>query len=165
MHNNQKISSVADQAGATYLVVTDLVTIKLTGEETNSAYALLEVRVPPGGGPPGMHKHPAQETFCILEGKFQFSGLVDGALYTLTAQAGTVVHIPAAAPRQYKNLGATAGRMSVILCPAGNEKFFAEVGLPVINRNNLPRPASPPNMERIRALTAKYQIEPVQPVE
>lgn len=48
-----------------------------------------------------------------------------------------------------------------MLNPAGNEKFFAELGLPVTDKANPPKPSGPPDIERIRAITSKYQIEPV----
>lgn len=52
-------------AGGNYRIV-------IPGEETGNSYAVIEMVVPPGGGPPP-HSHPlVQETFYVLEGEIEF---------------------------------------------------------------------------------------------
>src|SRR6267143_7237964 len=46
-------------AGGTY-------TILVTGEQTGGRYCLIDMLVPPGGGPPP-HRHDFEEMFTILE--------------------------------------------------------------------------------------------------
>ena len=47
-------------------------TILLTGEQTGGRYCLIDMLVPPGGGPPP-HRHDFEEMFTILEGEIEFT--------------------------------------------------------------------------------------------
>lgn len=49
-------------------VVGDTYTILLTGEDTAGRFCLIDMHIPPGGGPPP-HRHDFEETFTILEGE------------------------------------------------------------------------------------------------
>ena len=49
-------------------VVGDTYTILLTGKETAGRFCLIDMYVPPGGGPPP-HRHDFEETFTLLEGE------------------------------------------------------------------------------------------------
>ncbi|WP_208645685.1 cupin domain-containing protein [Mucilaginibacter endophyticus] len=52
-------------AGGNYRVV-------VSGKNTGGTYAVIEMLVPPGGGPPP-HSHPlTKETFYVLEGEVTF---------------------------------------------------------------------------------------------
>src|ERR1700722_5535043 len=73
-------------AGGTY-------TILLTGEDTGGRYCLIDMYVPPGGGPPP-HRHDFEETFTILEGELEITFRGDKRV----ARAGETAHIPANAP-------------------------------------------------------------------
>ncbi len=92
---------VASDEGASYLIIDNLVTLKVTGAQTGGAYAVTETIVAPGGGVPGLHTHAAQETFYILEGEFAFPGLGE----TVRASAGDVVHVPGGVPHTNLNVG------------------------------------------------------------
>jgi quercetin dioxygenase-like cupin family protein len=50
----------------------DQLTVMTTSEQTNGALFAVEVRMPPGGGPPVMHRHDPDELYHVLEGKFTF---------------------------------------------------------------------------------------------
>src|SRR5271163_3636939 len=51
-------------------VVGDTYTILVTGEDTVGKYTLIDMHVPPGGGPPP-HRHDFEETFTILDGEVE----------------------------------------------------------------------------------------------
>jgi quercetin dioxygenase-like cupin family protein len=57
---DQKISHIG--------VVGDTYTILLTGKDTAGRFCLIDMYVPPGGGPP-RHRHDFEETFSLLEGE------------------------------------------------------------------------------------------------
>src|SRR5215208_7513710 len=59
--------------GEHWLVVTDVTTIKASGENTSGKLLVLEVTVPPGGGPPVLHRHEYSEVFLFQEGEFEIS--------------------------------------------------------------------------------------------
>lgn len=114
-------------------VVGDTYTVLLRGEDTAGRYCLIDMYVPPGGGPPP-HRHDFEETFTLLEGELEFT--FRGK--KMTAKAGETVHVPANAPHQFHNESKTAARMLCICAPAGQENFFEEVGVKVGSRTEAP---------------------------
>ena len=100
-------------------LVGDTYTILLTGKDTNGRYCLIDMHVPPGGGPPP-HRHDFEETFIVLEGELDatFRGTKSAV------RAGETVHIPANAPHQFHNSSSQPVRMLCICAPAGQEEFF-----------------------------------------
>jgi quercetin dioxygenase-like cupin family protein len=142
-------------AGNTY-------TILLGGGDTDGRYCLMEMNVPPGGGPPP-HRHAFEESFTLLEGEIEF--MFRGQASTL--RAGSTVNIPSNAPHSFSNKSGGVARMLCICAPAGVEQFFLAVGDPVAGRE-----APPPRLtredqeERIRRaeeLAPKYHIELLEP--
>src|SRR5271167_2251265 len=49
-------------------VVGDTYTILLSGKDTAGRFCLIDMHIPPGGGPPP-HRHDFEETFTLLEGE------------------------------------------------------------------------------------------------
>jgi len=114
-------------------VVGDTYTILLRGEDTAGRYCLIDMHVPPGGGPPP-HRHDFEETFTVLEGEIELMFRGDKRV----AKAGETVHIPANAPHQFHNSSKTPARLLCICAPAGQERFFEEVGVRVGTRTEAP---------------------------
>jgi quercetin dioxygenase-like cupin family protein len=136
----------------------DTYTLLLTGKETAGRYCLIDMLIPPGGGPPP-HRHDFEEMFTLLEGQlvFTFRG-VDSAV-----QAGETVNIPANAPHAFQNRSGQPARILCLCSPAGQEEFFLAVGLPVATRTTpAPRP-DPAAMEAMKvkaeALAPQYRTE------
>jgi quercetin dioxygenase-like cupin family protein len=147
----------ADEAAHVGLVG-DTYTILLSGTDTAGQFCLVDMHVPPGGGPPP-HRHDFEETFILLEGELQatFRG------ETRTASAGDLIHIPANVPHQFHNSSSKPVRMLCICSPAGQEEFFREVGTPVATRT-----AASPKLDDLRQaefikkvieLAPKYRTE------
>ena len=139
-------------------LVGDTYTITVTGEETAGRFCVIDMHIPPGGGPPP-HRHDFEETFILLEGQMEatFRGKKS------TVHAGDTLNIPANAPHQFHNTSNGAVRMLCICSPAGQEKFFLEVGLPVATRTTPPPKLSEKEqsafIEKVRALAPKYRTE------
>src|ERR1039457_4876761 len=114
-------------------LVGDTYTVLLKSEDTAGRYCVIDMHVPPGGGPPP-HRHDFEETFILLEGEMEatFRGKKS------TVHAGQTVNIPANAPHQFHNASPEPVRMLCICSPAGQEKFFMEVGVPVPTRTTPP---------------------------
>ena len=110
-------------------LVGDTYTILVTGEDTAGKYTLIDMHVPPGGGPPP-HRHDFEEMFTVLDGEVQvtFRG------QTLTARAGETINVPANAPHAFTNAGDTPSRLLCLCAPSGQEEFFTLVGQPVATR-------------------------------
>jgi quercetin dioxygenase-like cupin family protein len=133
-------------------------TVTVTGEQTAGRYCVIDMHIPPGGGPPP-HRHDFEETFILLEGEIEatFRGRKS------TARAGETLHIPANAPHQFHNASSAPVRMICICSPAGQEDFFREVGVPVATRTTAPPRLTEEEeaafREKAKALAPRYRTE------
>jgi quercetin dioxygenase-like cupin family protein len=140
----------------------DTYTILLTGAETGGRYCLIDMHIPPEGGPPP-HRHDFEEMFTVLEGEIEvtFRGEKNGA------PAGTTVNIPANAPHFFRNTSSKPARLLCMCTPAGQEEFFMEVGDAVSSRTAPPPKLSEEEKDERRkkamALAARYRTEILKP--
>jgi quercetin dioxygenase-like cupin family protein len=51
---------------------TDEIVVHATSAQTGGALFAVEIRMPPGGGPPVMHRHDSGEVSFVLQGEFVF---------------------------------------------------------------------------------------------
>jgi quercetin dioxygenase-like cupin family protein len=124
-----------DDPGLLHLgVVGDTYTVLLSGEQTAGRFALIDMLIPAGGGPPP-HRHDFEECFHVLEGSVEVT-LRDGPPVRL--QAGETVNIPANAPHSFRNVADVSARLLCTAVPAGLEAFFAEFGDRVDSRTSPP---------------------------
>jgi len=105
-------------AGGNYRII-------ISGEETNGNYAVIEMLVPPGGGPLP-HSHPGtQELFFLIEGELEFKTEVGKQI----VNEGGFINIPFEGDIHcFKN---TSDKLAKLLCtviPAGLENVFRELG-------------------------------------
>jgi quercetin dioxygenase-like cupin family protein len=133
-------------------------TILLNGKDTAGKFCLVDMHVPPGGGPPP-HRHDFEETFILLEGEIEAT--FRGSKKAI--RAGETIHIPANAPHQFHNSSAQPARMLCICSPAGQENFFAELGVRVATRTTAPpeldEAAQAEFRKRAVALAPEYKTE------
>ena len=134
--------------GQTLMVAGGHYTIKASGEDTGGAYTLIEMILPPAGGPPPHLHEREEESFYILEGTLQFQVGEE----SLRAGAGAFVKAPPGLRHAFKNVGTAPARMLMLVTPAGIEKFFAEISQPV------GEPPAAPNLEKIKEIAPKYGI-------
>jgi len=93
------------------------------GDETGGAYALIEMRITPGGGPP-VHLHDDDdESFLVLEGRFR---ILQGDVIR-DVGPGEFVFGPRRVPHAFTNIGETTGRLLVIDAPPRIEPYFREL--------------------------------------
>ena len=93
------VTSNADAPTARHIsVVGDTYTVLVSGADTAGRYTLIDMWVPPGGGPPP-HRHDFEEMFSILEGEIEISFRDQ----TMTAKEGDTVNVPSNAPHQFTN--------------------------------------------------------------
>jgi quercetin dioxygenase-like cupin family protein len=133
-------------------------TILLGGKDTAGKFCLIDMHIPPGGGP-ALHRHDFEETFILLEGQ----ALVTFRGEKHIVKAGESLHVPANAPHRFENVSGENVRLLCLCAPAGLDEFFKEVGVPVASRT-APAPESTP--EQIQAfrkkgmeLSPKYRTE------
>ena len=157
MTSSKGITTIDSTEGQAISVVGDTYRILVSGEQTNGNYAVIDMLVPPGGGP-GPHAHKdIQEMFYVVEGKIDFK--MEGGSYT--AKKGSFVNIPfGGAVHCFKN---TTDQVAHLLCtvvPAGLDSFFKEIGKPVKNDEFLPAMhPTPEELEKLKALAEKYGQE------
>jgi quercetin dioxygenase-like cupin family protein len=143
-------------------VVGDTYTILLSGADTAGRYTLIDMHVPPGGGPPP-HRHDFEEMFSILDGEIELSFRGE----TLVAAAGETVNIPANAPHVFRNAGDRPARLLCLCSPSGQEDFFRAVGVPVAHRTQAPpaldAAAQAAFIAKAQALAPQYRTELLPP--
>ena len=80
-----------------------------------------------------------------------------------TVHAGETINIPANAPHQFHNASLKSARLICICSPAGQEKFFLEVGVPVATRTTPPPKLDEKQMaeflHKAKTLAPKYKTE------
>jgi quercetin dioxygenase-like cupin family protein len=139
-------------------VVGDTYTILLSGQDTAGRYCLIDMLIPPDGGPPP-HRHDFEEMFTLLEGELEF--IFRGAKSPL--RAGETVNIPANATHLFRNLSKRPARLLCLCSPAGQEEFFKAVGIPLANRTTpspkLDETAGAAFIRKAEKLAAKYRTE------
>jgi quercetin dioxygenase-like cupin family protein len=139
-------------------VVGDTYTILVSGADTAGRYTLIDMHVPPGGGPPP-HRHDFEEMFTILDGEIEltFRGV------STVATAGETINVPANAPHVFRNVSDHPARLLCLCSPAGQEEFFKEVGVPVAHRTEPPPAlddaATGAFIAKAVALAPKYRTE------
>jgi quercetin dioxygenase-like cupin family protein len=146
--------------GRTVAVVGDVYRFLATGDDTNGKYALWEAIVPPGGGPPP-HVHSWEEGFYVLEGEITFTV----GEKRLVASAGTFANMPVGTPHSFKNEGSRPARMLISVAPAGLEKMFFELGVPLPEGPTTALPPTKEEIEKLLSVAPRYGIEikPPQP--
>ena len=116
------------------------------------------MHIPPGGGP-GPHRHDFEETFIVLDGEIEatFRGK------TRVVQAGETINITSNALHRFQNTTINPARLICICSPAGQEKFFLEVGVPVATRTTASPKLNEEEMaaflKKASALAPKYRTE------
>jgi quercetin dioxygenase-like cupin family protein len=143
-------------------LVGDTYTILVGGDDTDGKYTLVDMHVPPGGGPPP-HRHDFEEMFTVLDGAIEVTFRGE----TLTARAGDTINVPANAPHGFRNLGAGPSRLLCLCAPAGQDEFFTLVGQPVPTRTAPPPPldeaAQAAFLAKVRSLAPRYRTELLPP--
>lgn len=119
---------------------------KMSGDEVEGLFDYFEIRVGYLDGPP-LHIHSVQhETFHVIEGELTVK--VGDEL--VEAKAGEFLFIPKGVIHAYVNLKeGTIARAVGNLAPGGFDKFVEEL-------SQYQATASPPDMARVREISAKH---------
>src|SRR6266513_6541380 len=141
--------------GRTVAVVGDVYRFLATGEDTNGKYALWEAIVPPGGGPPPHVHSREEEGFYILEGEITFQ-IGD---QRIVASAGMFANMPVGTPHSFRNESDKSAKMLILVAPAGLEKMFFEIGVPVAQGATTAAPPTKEEIEKLLTVAPRYGIE------
>ena len=98
------------------LVGSDEIVIRVSSDALLAA----EVSIPPGGGPPALHRHAPDEVYRVEAGML--------AIYTDAARReagpGDVVHIPGGQPHTVRNESGAEVRAYVVFSPGAPMEAF-----------------------------------------
>ncbi|MGA9318446.1 MAG: cupin domain-containing protein [Nitrososphaeraceae archaeon] len=153
-NSDDSVTAVAAKEGPTMSVFGDTYRFVIGGEQTKGAYALIDMLIPPKGGP-GPHSHATfQEAFYILDGEIK----VITKEKTYVGSKDSYVNIPSNGPvHKFTNETDKTAHMLCLTTPAGMEKMFLEIGKPVAADTLLPIPQiTPEELKRIQNIAEKY---------
>lgn len=162
LKRNLKIAHLENERELPHIgLVGDTYTITVSGEDTGGRFCVIDMHIPPGGGPPP-HRHDFEETFVVLEGEIEVTFRGNQSV----GRAGDTLNIPSNAPHQFHNASSNAARLLCICSPAGQEKFFLEVGIPVATRTTPPPKLDERQqaefIQKVKALAPTYRTELLQ---
>lgn len=125
--------------------------VLIAADETDGAFAVVEITVPPGNGPP-LHTNTREAlAYYGLEGTLSF--VTESGDREL--RPGAVVSLRKGGTHTFANRGDGPARALMIASPGGFERFFAEAaaGLPA----NAPEgPPSPDVIAKLAEISATY---------
>ncbi|SEN55211.1 Cupin domain protein [bacterium A37T11] len=150
----QNISIKEGTAGEYLSVAGGNYRIIISGQETDGNYTVIEMNVPPGGGP-APHSHPAmEETFYLLEGQLEFK---TEEVRQVVGEGGFVKIPKGGAIHCFKNTSSKIVRMICTVMPAGLDNYFREIGIPAEAGEVIPMPILTQEAKnRIQQLNEKY---------
>lgn len=151
---SQKGSSIPDMKakvirspeGKKVNVIGDNVTFKLTGEDTQDQFTLIQEYNDPGTGIP-LHVHEREdEVFKVLEGEVE----ITVGDQKMILSAGDVGFAPRGIPHAWKVVGTQKARVDVSIFPAGIEGMFLELS---------DLPAGPPDLAKVGEICGRYGVK------
>jgi mannose-6-phosphate isomerase-like protein (cupin superfamily) len=128
-------------------VLGEILTIIVSGKDSDGIYAVIEEVSPPSGGPPLHLHHKEDESFYVLEGEYEIQCGDD----KIIASPGTFVFAPRKIAHTFRNISAGKGKILAIVTPAGIERFFEE-----LSEGAKQGPLAP---EKLKKISEKYEIE------
>ena len=77
----------------------------------------------------------------------------------IVATAGMFANMPVGTPHSFKNESGQPAKMLILIAPAGLEKMFFEVGVPLELRALVSPPPSKEDIEKLVKAAARYGVE------
>lgn len=151
------MATQAAQRATPLWFIDGLVRIRVSGEETEGRYSVLEVHTPEGDMPPLHVHHEEDEVFHVVEGDVIL--FVPGTEVSLTA--GDTFRVPRGVPHTYRVESPTA-RWLVFCAPARFDAFVRAVSGPA-DADELPPRGRPIDPEGFAAEAARHGIELLGP--
>ena len=144
---NPKI--VRSNEGKLVNVLGDRQMFKLTGQDTNNLFTLIEEENDPGTAIP-LHVHENEdEVFKVVEGEME---LTVGD-QTTVLKAGDLAFGPRGIPHSWKIIGNSKAKVILSVFPAGIEYMFEELG---------ELPPGPPDFPKVAEICGRYGVRFIQ---
>ena len=137
---------------------TDEVVVLTSSEDTNGDIYAVLLRMPPGGGPPLMHRHAPSEVYHVLQGELVFYvGHADGAVDRVPVAAGQVMPLAGGTPHTIRNESDTEAVAFGVHTPGRVMEGFTRAAAALAAD-------SAPSMDRVLALAEEHGIEMLGPI-
>jgi mannose-6-phosphate isomerase-like protein (cupin superfamily) len=137
----------------------DLVTVHVSGEESDGRFCVVEFVNPPDEWTP-LHVHrDSDQTQYVMEG--ELTVYLPGR--TLVLGPGQCVNTPMGVPHTEHVTSPGPARVLDVNVPAGFDAFIARAGEPAAGLSLPPADGPPPDVERLAAIAAEYRIELLGP--
>jgi quercetin dioxygenase-like cupin family protein len=152
------VEPVELSAGERIALGSDELCVLATSAQTGGALFAVTVRMPPGGGPPLLHRHAPGEVYHVLSGEFVFYvGDSDGTVHRLTAAAGQVVPLAGNTPHTVRNESDADALAFVVHAPGAPMEQFSRAAAALAA-------TSEPTMDAMLTLAERHGIEMLGPV-
>lgn len=118
------ITLISESDGTSFHIAKGRYRTIISGKDTSGEYAIIEMNVPPGGGPaPHAHKD-TEEVFYVARGEVDFH--TENGVHK--AKAGDTIRIPpGGAIHAFKNTSENETTLICTVHPAGFDDMFAEI--------------------------------------
>jgi mannose-6-phosphate isomerase-like protein (cupin superfamily) len=144
-----------------WMLGTDEITVLATGDQTGGDLFAVAIRMPPGGGPPVMHRHEPSEIYHVTGGQFAFYIVdADGSVHRVVAGLGDVVPLRGGTPHTIRNEGDVDATAFVVHSPAAVMEGFSRAVVAL----TLASPDTPPSMADVLDVAQRNGVELLGPV-
>lgn len=138
-----------------WLLGTDEIIVLATGAQTGGDIFAVEIRMPPGGGPPVMHRHEPSEVYYVVDGEFTFYvGDPDDRVGRRVAHKGDIVPLAGKTPHTIRNETDRDAVAFVVHSPAAVMEGFSRAAAA----------AGPLAIEDVLSLAERHGVELLGPV-
>jgi len=137
----------------------DEITVLTPSARTDGALFAVQIRMPPGGGPPVMHRHGPGEVYYVQRGEFTFyvGGADDPDRRRFSAAGGEVVPLAGWTPHAIRNESGEDAVAFVVHAPgAPMEQFLRAVAAMSAHGE--------PSMDEVLAVAERNGIELLGPI-
>lgn len=143
----------------TITVGRETLAFRVDSELSGGALLAFDVQMPPGGGPPMLHRHDPFELYRVESGEFSFYVEDDrGTVRRTIARTGSVVPIPGGREHTVRNESDAPARAFVVFSPGGPMESFAR-GAGALAAGGEPQPSE------VLSLAAAHGIEITRALE
>ena len=137
---------------------TDEIVVLADSAQTGGALFAALVRMPPGGGPPVMHRHDPGEVYHVLEGEFTFYvGPPDGVVKRTTVGAEQVMPLAGGVPHTIRNESDSPAVAFVVHAPGAPMEGFTRAAADLAARGEA-------SMDAVLEIAGEHGIELLGPV-
>ncbi len=147
------MTNLTTPRGERLRVGADEISLLVTSEDSGGALLVAEVRLPAGGGPPGLHRHDPEEVYRLEHGELTIY-LEDehGDVHRIGLTPGDTVHIPGGRSHTVRNESGAEAMAFVVFAPAtGIERFLRAAAMLAA--------AGPPAPEDVLGVAGAHGIE------